>query len=98
MTEPIEHDRRVSPTRRESLEQRVEHIEAQLQANAQLIGEIHADMQLTKEIHAWIEKGRGFFVVCGWIAGLVKWIAALVIPVAAAWAILWGKNNGGGTP
>ena len=91
-------DRRVSPARRASLELRVAHIETQVSANAELILDIHKDLALTKEIHAWLEKGRGFFAVCGWLAGALKWLAALIIPIAAVWAIIWGKNTGGGPP
>lgn len=81
-----------------TLEERVTNIERQLVANAVLIEEIHADMKLTQDIHGWIEKGRGFFMVCGWIASGLKWVAGLVVVVAASWAILFSGRGGGGQP
>lgn len=74
---------------------RVEKIEGQLLANTTLTSEIHADMMLTRDIHSWLEKGRGFFAVCGWIASALKYIVSLVILIAGALAVFTGKSGGG---
>ena len=72
----------------EAIELRVQHVEKQLADNAALL----------RDIHGWIEKGRGFFAVCGWLASAFKWIVGLAVPLAAAWALFNGRNGGGGPP
>lgn len=88
----------MSDAQAETLDQRLDAVEMKMKANTILIQEIHASMELTRDIHAWLEKGRGFFAVCGWVASAIKYIAGFAVAVAAAWAVIMGKNGPGGHP
>lgn len=83
-------ERRAGAERRagkETLEERVTRIEAQLVANTQLTEEIHASQALTREIHEWVGNAKGFFVILGVAGNVLKWMAAVAAAIALLWAV-----------
>ena len=49
--------------------------------------------KMTQDLVDILKAAKGFFQVLGWIAVVVKWVAAIVIPLVGLWATLHGLDK-----
>jgi len=69
--------------RMDSIDQRIERIERSQEANSETLAEIRDIMQL----------GKSFFRLADIIGRVIKWVAAIAVPVIGVWMSLKGGGD-----